>query len=139
VERTQAQVMSAKPTEEQCSMAVLSRSAGGNAKVCDGELVQEMARRGQAFAENQMGMASILAIGPEFNQKEAVAWFQKAAQQGYAPAQVNLAVMYVNGWGTPVNYGAAQHWFREAAEKHFARAYYNLGILYLEGKGVRRD
>ena len=81
----------------------------------------------------------MLAIGPDYSEKEALAWFERAAQHGYAPAEVNLAIMYINGWGTPVNYGAAQHWLRGAAEQHFARAYYNLGILYLEGKGVKHD
>jgi len=42
---------------------------------------------GRAFEQNQMGIASVLALGPDFNEKEALSWFQKAAQQGYAPAQ----------------------------------------------------
>src|SRR5277367_2714654 len=123
---------------EQCSLAVVSRLVPGSSPVCDAATVQQMAKRGHAFEQNQMGMASILAIGPDYSEKEAFAWFERAAQRGFAPAQVNLAVMYSNGWGTPVNYGAALRWFRAAADQHFARAYFNLGILYLEGTGVRQ-
>jgi len=136
---TCASICAQSPPNQQCSLAVVSRLVGSEAAVCDGSVVQRMAAEGQAFEENQMGIASVLSIGPDYDQRKAVEWFQRAAQQGYAPAQVNLAVMYINGWGTRVNYGAAQHWLRAAADQHFARAYYNLGILYSEGKGVRRD
>jgi uncharacterized protein len=125
--------------QEQCSLAAVSRALGRNAPVCDTTTVQQMARTGHAFEQNEMGIASMLAIGPDYSTKEALAWFERAAQYGYPPAEVNLAIMYINGWGTPVNYWAAQHWLRAAAKRHFARAYYNLGILYLEGKGVTRD
>src|ERR1700730_12720741 len=69
---------------------------------CDSKMVHEMALRGQAFEQNQMGIASVLAIGPDYSAKEALTWFRQAAQRGYAPAQVNRAVMHINGWGTPV-------------------------------------
>ena len=126
-------------TEQQCSLAIVSRARGSQVKVCDSGVVEEMARKGHVFEQNQMGIASVLAISPDYNVKEALSWFQRAAQRGYAPAQVNLAVMYSNGWGTPVDYGAALRWLHAAADQGFARAYYNLGILYLEGQGVRRD
>jgi TPR repeat protein len=125
--------------DQQCSLAVVSRAPGNQVKVCDSSIVQEMARKGHVFEQNQMGIASVLAISPDYNVKEAVSWFQRAAQRGYAPAQVNLAVMYSNGWGTRVDYGAALRWLHAAADQGFARAYYNLGILHLEGQGVRRD
>jgi len=127
------------PPNEQCSLAVVSRLVGSDQPVCDDGIVQQMAAQGHAFEQNQLGIASILAIGPDYDEREALKWFANAAQRGYAPAEVNLAVMYANGWGTPVNYGAAVRWLHAAADQHFARAYYNLGILYMEGKGVRQD
>src|SRR3984893_8687243 len=105
-------------TTEQCSLAVVSRWAGADAKVCDSKMVHEMALRGQAFEQNQMGIASVLAIGPDYTAKEALRWFGQAARRGSPPAQVNLAVMHINGWGTPVNYGAALRWLRAAADQH---------------------
>jgi len=108
------------PTEEQCSLAVVSRLAGNSQNVCETRVVQDLAKRGHAFEQNQLGIASMLAIGPDYTDKEALKWFEKAAQKGYAPAQVNLAVMYANGWGTPVNSGAALNWLHVAANQHFA-------------------
>jgi len=111
------------PTE-QCSLAVVSRWVGADRRVCDSKIVHEMALRGQAFEQNQMGIASVLAIGPDYSAKEALTWFGQAAQRGYAPAQVNLAVIHINGWGTPVNYGAALRWLRSAADhEHFDRSH----------------
>src|SRR5438552_1891311 len=110
VGNARGQAASQSSPKEQCSLAVVSRSVGSSTPVCDGAVVQQMARSGHAFEQNQLGIASVLAIGPDYSQKEALAWFEKAAQRGYAPAEVNLAVMYANGWGTPVNYGTALHW-----------------------------
>lgn len=136
---TSAQNSESKKSEEQCSLAVVSRMTESQGKVCDSHVVQEMALRGHVFEQNQLGIASMLAIGPDYSEKEALQWFERAALLGYAPAQVNLAVMYANGWATPTNYGSALQWLHQAANQGFARAYYNLGILSMNGQGVRQD
>ncbi len=128
-----------KSAKEQCSLAVVSREADSAQPVCDGVLVRETAKQGQAFELDQQGMASILALGPGYSQKEALKWFEQAAERGNAAAQVNLAVLHMNGWGTERNYGTALLWLQRAADQGFARAYYNLGLLYLQGQGVRQD
>ena len=84
----------AQSTEGQCSLAVVSKLAGKQQNVCDTKVVQELAKKGHAFEQNQLGIASMLAIGPDYTDKEALKWFEKTAVKGYAPAQVNLAVMY---------------------------------------------
>jgi TPR repeat protein len=122
-----------------CTLAIVSKSIKTSGKICDRETVRELAQTGHVFQQNQLGIASVLAIGPDYSTQEAVRWFEKAALNGYAPAQVNLAVMYANGWGTAKNYGAALRWLTAAADQHYARAYYNLGLLYLQGAGVRKD
>jgi uncharacterized protein len=136
-------VLAANPTAghkaDQCSIAILTRQPVGSARICDPKRVRGLAHQGHIFEQNQMGMVSMLAIGPGYDPSEALKWFEQSARKGYAPAQVNLAVMYINGWGTTPNYGAALHWLLEAANQGYARAYYNLGILYQQGQGVARD
>ena len=134
-----ATVQTSATANDQCSVAIVSRFVDPKAPTCDIKTAEHMARNGNLYQQNQVGIASMLAIGSDFSRKDALAWFQQAAQRGYPPAEVNLAVMYINGWGTNTNYGIAQLWLRRAADQHFARAYYNLGILYLEGKGVHQD
>jgi TPR repeat protein len=124
---------------ENCSLAVVTRLFANTKKVCDIATVMQLAHKGRFYEQNQLGIASILALGPDYNAREALKWFEKAALNGYAPAQVNLAVMYANGWGIPQNYGVALQWFRAASQQHYPRADYNLGILYMQGTGVRQD
>jgi TPR repeat protein len=133
------QAQSSKDPASDCSLAVVSHLFANRGKVCDNATVVQLARQGRTYQQNQLGIASVLALGPDYNAREALNWFQKAALNGYAPAQVNLAVMYANGWGTPRNYGVALQWFRAASQQHYPRADYNLGILYMQGTGVRQD
>jgi len=125
--------------KEQCSMAVFSKPAAKTDHICDEQTVRKLARHGQVFEQNQMGIASILGIAAGSDAKDALKWFEEAAHKGYAPAQVNLAVMYSNGWGTAPNQATALHWLQAAAAQEYGRAYYNLGVLFMEGKGVRQD
>ena len=134
----QAERSKGDPTSD-CSLAVVSRLFGNSVKVCNSETVVRLAHQGRIYQQNQLGIASVLALGPDYNAREALRWFEKAALNGYAPAQVNLAVMYANGWGTTQNYGVALQWLRAASQQHYARADYNLGILYMQGTGVRQD
>jgi TPR repeat protein len=124
---------------DQCSLAIVTKRPIDSTRICDAKTVRSMARQGQVFEQNQMGMVSMLAVGQGYDPSEALQWFERAARKGYAPAQVNLAVMYINGWGTAPNYGVALRWLHEAANQGYARAYYNLGFLYQQGEGVTKD
>ena len=104
------QLSAQKSSRQQCALAVFSHQVSNKQLVCSSKVVQQMALRGHAFEQNQMGMASMLVIGPEYSEAEALKWFEQAAQRGYAPAQVNLAVMYVNGWGTPGEAHSTRNW-----------------------------
>ena len=128
-----------KSSQDQCSLAILSQRINDKQLVCSSKVFRQMDLRGHTFEQNELGMASMLVIGPEYSENEALKWFERAAEGGYAPAQVNLAVMYLNGWGIPMNYAAALLWLHAAADQGFPRAYYNLGVLFLNGQGVRQD
>jgi len=124
---------------EQCSVAVFGQSAADSRDVCNPETPKKLSKDSTVFQQNQDGIVSMLAIGPNRSVKEAVAWLRKAAQRGNAAAQVNLGVMYSNGWGVPRNDATALHWLVTAADAGSARALYNLGIMYMQGQGVRQD
>jgi TPR repeat protein len=124
---------------KQCSFAVVSKLMATSNEICDHGTILKLAHEGHVYEQNQLGIASILVIRPDYTTQEALSWFRKAALKGYAPAQVNLAVMYANGWGTPRNYAAALQWLEMASNQHYAKADYDLGILYMQGTGVRQD
>ncbi len=122
-----------------CLQALNANTSGQAGAACDRRAVEELARAGHAFEENQLGIESALVLSPQRMIRDARKWFEMAAGRGYAPAQVNLAVLYINGWGVERNYGAALYWLKSAADQGCARAHTNLGILYLKGWGVRQD
>jgi TPR repeat protein len=126
-------------SNEQCSLAVFAKTAPKLDRVCDEATVRKLAKNGQVFEQNQLGMASVLGVADGSTVQDALKWFEKASHQGYAPAQVNLAVMYSNGWGTAPNQAAALHWLHAAADQGYAGADYNLGVMYMEGRGVPQD
>ncbi|PYX27477.1 MAG: hypothetical protein DMG77_18755 [Acidobacteria bacterium] len=122
-----------------CNLAIVSKTNGARGGSCDEKTIRDMARHGQVYEQNQLGIASILAIAPDYSTAEALKWFERAARRGYAPAQVNLAVMYSNGWGTPASNAKALYWLQLAADQKYPRAYFDLGVFYLQGKWVRQD
>lgn len=122
-----------------CLPAVNTSMSGQAGTACDHRAIEELARAGHAFEENQLGIESALVLSPQRTIRDARKWFEKAAGRGYAPAQVNLAVLYINGWGVERNYGTALYWLKSAADQGSARAHSNLGVLYLKGWGVRQD
>ncbi|MGE5111626.1 MAG: tetratricopeptide repeat protein, partial [Acidobacteriaceae bacterium] len=95
-------------------MAVVGPVAADEVPVCDLVTVRNLARGGHVYEQNQLGIASILAIAPGLDTGTARGWFEKAAQKGYAPAEVNLGVLHANGWGVPQNYAKALYWFNRA-------------------------
>ena len=139
VSGTTISTFAADQTSENCSVALFGQQAPKSGRVCDIQEVRKLAEEGNVFEQNQMGVASILAVAPNSSVKEAVSWFHKAARAGYTPAQVNLGVMYANGWGVVQNDGTALYWLRTAADAGSARALFNLGMLYMKGQGVRQD
>jgi hypothetical protein len=147
----------------QCSIAVITTPDNRAVPTCDLNAVRKLAGQGHVYEQNQLGMASVLAIGPGFDAQSAIKWFEQAARNGYAPAQTNLGVIFANGWGTGQDYGKATSaqtnlgylydrglgveqnpvtaftLYRKAAEKGNAMAQNNLADLYLRGVGVAQN
>jgi TPR repeat protein len=94
----------------------------------EAKLIRIAAARGEAEAQNNLGVMYANGRGVPQDYAEAVSWFRKAAEQGHA-----------SGRGVPQDYAEAVSWFRKAAEQGHASAQHNLGSMYLNGVGVRQD
>jgi len=97
------------------------------------------ANKGDAFAQNNLGVDYATSRGVLQDYVKAAHWFRLAANQGFPFAQNNLGVCYVKGLGVPQDYVKAAHWFRLAANKGVGQARYNLGVCYYNGQGVPQD
>jgi TPR repeat protein len=97
------------------------------------------ADRGDASAQNNLGVMYEKGQGVSQNYTEAMRWYRKAADQGFAEGQYNLGVMYEKGRGVSQNYTEAGVWFRKAADQGDADAQFNLGVTYYNGYGVPQN
>ncbi len=103
------------------------------------QIFRQFADRGNAIAQNNLGLIYDYGKGVAQDYAEAAKWYRKAADQGYVRAQSNLGVMYDKGWGVAQDYGEALRWYRKAADQGYALAQDNLGTMYHFGTGVTRD
>lgn len=102
-------------------------------------LLLPVAKRGDAFAQYNLGVMYAQGLGIKKNEEEAVAWYKKAAAQGYSEAQSNLGLMYEFGRGVDVDYELAMKWYLKAAAQGYALAQHNIGSMYFNGNGVSKD
>jgi hypothetical protein len=98
-----------------------------------------MAKQGDADAQNEVGRYYQNGIGVAKDDAEATSWYRRAADQGHANAQDNLGWMYQNGLGVAQNYVEAVSWYRKAADQGHANAQNNVGWMYQNGLGVTQD
>ena len=85
-------------------------------------LFQQLADKGSATAQFNVGTMYANGQGVAQNYAEAVKWYGLAANQGLAAAQHNLALMYTNGQGVPQNYVLAYKWFSLSAAQGYTEA-----------------
>jgi len=70
-----------------------------------------LAEKGDARAQNELGLKYHIGQGVKKNPKEAVKWIRKAAEQGYANAQYNLGSIYSQGDGVGSDAVRSYKWF----------------------------
>ena len=76
--------------------------------------IKEVASKGLAAAQYNLGIIHHTGQGVPQSDALAVEWYRKAADQGYAPAQHNLGCAYGNGQGVPQSFPEALRWLRKA-------------------------
>ncbi len=110
----------------------------GSANAIEPSLV-EKAQKGDAVAQNNLGLKYYNGDGVPKDSTEAVKWYRKSAEQGNANAQLLLGAMYATGDGIPKDSNEAVKWVRKAAEQGNADGQYCLGAMYDLGIGVLED
>jgi V8-like Glu-specific endopeptidase len=103
------------------------------------QLLRDLAEKGDARAQFNIGCMYANGWGVPRNNAEAVKWYHSAANQGLAIAQHFLGIAYAYGDGVEPDVVEAAKWFRRAAEQGHPPAQFVLGVLHLDGKGVPKD
>jgi TPR repeat protein len=103
-------------------------------------LFRPLAARGDAEAEDTVGVMYKNGWGVKKDEAAAMTWWRKAAEGGNAKAQYSLGLAYKTG-NPPVtkDYAAAARWFLKAAGQGSWQADLQLGGMYANGLGVKPD
>ena len=83
------------------------------------------AQRGDAKAQNNLGLMYDNGLGVTQIHKLAVKWYRKAAEQGNFIAQYSLGNMYIRGQGVTQDYVLAHMWSNIAASAGYENAVNN--------------
>jgi len=117
----------------------LSGPVAGQDYVEAARLYRLAAERGDANAQNNLGVLYLVGRGVPQDNTEAASWFRRAAEQGLAEAQYNIGSMHVTGEGAVQDNSEAVRWWRLAAAQGYVDAQYNLGVAYFDGFDVPQD
>jgi TPR repeat protein len=85
-------------------------------------LLRPLAERGEARAQNDLGVQYEKGHGVPQDYAEAAKWYRKAANQGRSDAMYSLGLKYKAGQGVPRDYVLAHMWFNLAAALAFPEA-----------------
>lgn len=100
----------------------------------------DLAQKGDAFAQQQLGANLADGIGVPENKKAGYEWIKKSADQGYVPALYSMGVYYQFGYGgVKKDAKEAFEYFLKAADKGDIDALYSIAQCYNEGWGVEND
>jgi putative methionine-R-sulfoxide reductase with GAF domain len=104
---------SALPTVLASSHAPKSGNAapdGPSVETASLEQLRQMAEKGDAAAQNALGLRYATGDGLIVNERQAVYWFTRSAEQGNVPAQSKLGSVYFRGKDIPQNFSQAYFW-----------------------------
>ena len=102
-------------------------------------VLKALAEKGDAMAQNSLGMKYYHGEEVAEDNTEAMKWYHRAAEQGHGEAQYHLGAMYEDGRGVLENGKEAVKWYLAAAEQGNALSQYYLGMMYYDGAGVERN
>ncbi|TLU81890.1 MAG: sel1 repeat family protein [Chlorobium sp.] len=80
------------------------------------QVIQLEAEKGNAQAQNKLGVFYEIGLNVNKDDVEAVRWYRLAAEQEYAEAQFNLGEMYEEGLGVTKDEAIAKAWYEKACK-----------------------
>ena len=107
--------------------------------VSDLPAIRDLASRGNAAAEFELGVRYADGRGLPHDLRLASEWLEKSAQQNIAPAQYRLGTLYEKGLGVTRNAPVAINWYRRAANAGNIRAMHNLAVMIAESTDGKPD
>lgn len=102
-------------------------------------VLTEKAKKGDPFAQHELGIRYILGIGVPADTLNAAYWIGKAAERNLPAANFNYGIMLHGGIGVDWNPFEAFKNFKIAAESGMEQAQYIIGLMYTDNLIVNRN
>ena len=115
-----------------------SDSPDGDKKF-DASALQQLADRGNADAQFELGVRYLGGEGFAKDEKKAAEWLQKSADQHNLAAMNALGTLHEEGVGVAKDEKKAFEWYEKAAKYGFPLAQQNVAECYESGKGVDKN
>ncbi|MCZ6525033.1 MAG: hypothetical protein O6928_00505 [Gammaproteobacteria bacterium] len=110
------------PVKQEAAFSALDKRDYDEAFV----LLHELAVKGDASAQYQLGSLYYQGLGIMQDYTEAHNWYRRAAEQGNISAQYSLGNMFLMGEGVAQDDVQAGYWYEKAAEQGHVSARHNL-------------
>ena len=97
------------------------------------EKLTELAEKGDAIAQNRLGIRYEKGLGVKKDLRQAAAWYKKAALQNHAIAQSNYAVCLLKMTNDRRIIKEAVEWLEKSAAQNNPQGLSNLALAYSKG------
>lgn len=129
----------ASPLSWICAFLLIVPVADAQEQKFDPDALQQLAARGSADAQFELGVRLLGGEGLPKDVTKAAEWLQKAAAQQHPAAMNAMGTLCEEGAGVPKDGKKAIEWYEKSAKYGFPLAQMNLSEAYENGKGVAKD
>ncbi len=102
-------------------------------------ILKEKAKKGDPFAQHELGIRYILGVGVPIDTLLAADWIGKAASKNLPAANFNYGIMLHGGIGVDWNPFSAYNNFKVSAESGMEQAQYIFGLMYTDNLIVNKN
>lgn len=102
-------------------------------------VLTEKAKKGDPFAQHELGIRYILGVGIPIDSTKAAYWIGKAASKQLPAANFNYGLMLNNGIGVEWNPFSGYKNFLHAAESGMEQAQYIVGLIYTDNLIINKN
>lgn len=102
-------------------------------------LLKEKAKKGDPFAQHELGIRYILGVGVPSDTLLAASWIGKAASKNLPAANFNYGIMLHGGMGVEWNPFSAYENFKVSAESGMEQAQYIFGLMFTDNLIVNKN
>ena len=102
-------------------------------------ILKEKAKKGDPFAQHELGIRYILGVGVPVDTLLAAEWIGKAASKNLPAANFNYGIMLHGGMGVDWNPFSAYNNFKISAESGMEQAQYIFGLMFTDNLIVNKN